>query len=96
VNIHKKPDNEQRVRDGLNGLIEKAMVVTRKEECYLCTTIKDAIAQGWPILDARNGACPICAKLAKSELRRRSIRRRRSIKDFFQKIRLPHYKDHIA
>ncbi len=89
MNVHKS-DTEQWVRDDLNWLIEKATVVTRKEECYLCTTIKDAIAQGWPILDARNGACPICARLAKSEFRLRSVRRRRSMKNFFQRFRLPY------
>jgi len=45
--------NEEHARDDLNWLAQKLAVVSQQEECYFCNTIREALARGWALMDAR-------------------------------------------
>lgn len=48
--------DDERVRDDLEWLAQRAVVATRKEECYFCNTIREMVARGWALMDARSYA----------------------------------------
>ncbi len=55
MNIQKL-DEEERVMEDINWLARRANNVSPKEEHYFCHTIKDALARGWVLMDARHYA----------------------------------------
>ncbi|MDD5035116.1 MAG: hypothetical protein PHE55_10185 [Methylococcaceae bacterium] len=40
----------------LDWLAQRIQNVGSKEECYFCNTIREVLARGWELMDARNYA----------------------------------------
>lgn len=55
MNTHALDSTEQ-VREDLDWLAQRDMAVSPKEECHFCNTIRDELARGWMLMDARQYA----------------------------------------